>query len=263
MNCTVLEFVDESPIIKVIVKALQKAYGIDYRQLRENDEMVAHMYTGFWKICRFDTNLTEMLKIEGIEAACFYRRGWKVYFVVDHQNRRTFNIISKETLKRVRRKRGGKIPHYARTFLYVENSDVQAINHQITLFDYGVEGTELDDFTNDEFLNDYDRITEGIIEPNVHYDHFIIVYEANEKGIKDCSIKYFNPIFEVAEELPLMKFIEPDYTTLTAPPEPLKEPTDKGSAVVRLKAGLEKRYEQEPNKKQTTLLRKKEQQKDI
>lgn len=263
MNCTVLEFVDESPIIKVIVKALQKAYGIDYRQLRENDEMVAHMYTGFWKICRFDTNLTEMLKIEGIEAACFYRRGWKAYFVVDHQNRRTFNIISKETLKRVRRKRGGKIPHYARTFLYVENSDVQAINHQITLFDYGVEGTELDDFTNDEFLNDYDRITEGIIEPNVHYDHFIIVYEANEKGIKDCSIKYFNPIFEVAEELPLMKFIEPDYTTLTAPPEPLKEPTDKGSAVVRLKAGLEKSYEQEPNKKQTTLLRKKEQQKDI
>lgn len=47
MNCNVLKFADESPIIKVIVKALQNAYGIDYRQLRENDEMVAHMYTGF------------------------------------------------------------------------------------------------------------------------------------------------------------------------------------------------------------------------
>lgn len=165
-------------------------------------------------------------------------------------------------MQRVRRKRGGKIPHYARTFLYVENSNVQAINHQITLFDYGVEGTELDDFTNDEFLNDYDRITEGIIEPNVHYDHFIIVYEANEKGIKDCSIKYFNPMFEVAEELPLMKFIEPDYTTLTAPPESPKEPADKASIAFKLKPGLKKSYEQEPNKKQTTSLHKMEQQKD-
>lgn len=139
---------------------------------------------------------------------------------------------------------------------------MQAINHQITLFDYGVEGTELDDFTNDEFLNDYTHITEGIIEPNVHYDHFIIVYEANEKGIKDCSIKYFNPMFEVAEELPLMKFIEPDYTTLTAPPESPKEPADKASIAFKLKQGLKKTYEQEPNKKQTTSLHKKEQQKD-
>ncbi|MCM1193643.1 MAG: DUF5986 family protein [Acetatifactor muris] len=101
-----------------------------------------------------------------------------------------------------------------------------------------------------------------IIESNVHYDHFIIVYEANEKGIKNCSIQYFNPLFEVAEELSLMRFIEPDYTTLTAPPESVKEPMDKSPTVVKLKQGLEKRYEQEPNKKQTTSLRKKTQQKD-
>ena len=130
MNTKVLAFADNSEIIKIIVKALDKAYGIDYRQMRENDDLVAHMFAGVWKICRFDTNLVESLSMDGVEVACFGRHGWNIYFVADHRNRRTFNVVSKNTIQRVRRKRGGKVPHYMRSFLYIENADVKAARPQ-------------------------------------------------------------------------------------------------------------------------------------
>lgn len=248
MNTGVLEFVDNSEIIKTIVKALDKAYGIDYRQMRENDDLVAHMFAGVWKICRFDTNLVEALKMDGVEVASFGRHGWDVYFVVDHQNRRTFNVVSKNTIERVRRKRGGKVPHYLRVFLYIENANVVAVSHQMSLSDYGLEGTEIDDFTDQEFLDDYERITEGVIDPNEQYEHFVIVYEADGKGIKDCSIVYFNPLLEVAEEKSIMSFREPDYSELSSTPvvESYKEPMSKEQNKVRLKAGLERHFEHEP-----------------
>lgn len=248
LNTEALAFVDNSEIIKIIVKALDKAYGIDYRQMRENDDLVAHMFAGVWKICRFDTNLVESLKMDGVQVACCGRHGWDIYFVADHNNKRTFNVVSKNTIQRVRRKRGGKVPHYMRSFLYIENANVKAENHQMSFADYGLEGTEIDDFTDQEFLDDYERITEGVIDPNEQYEHFVIVYEADGKGIKDCSIVYFNPLLEVAEEKSIMKFREPDYSELSATPvsESYKEPMSKEQNKVRLKAGLERHFEHEP-----------------
>jgi hypothetical protein len=248
VNADALAFVENSELIKIIVKALDKAYGIDYRQMRENDDLVAHMFTGVWKICRFDTNLIETLNMDGVEVACCERHGWEIFFVVDHNNKRTFNVVSKNTIQRVRRKRGGKVPHYLRSFLYIENANVKAENHQMSFADYGYEGTEIDDFSDQEFLDDYERITVGVIDPNVQYEHFVIVYEADSRGIKDCSIVFFNPLLEVAAEKSIMNYMEPDYSELSAAfvSESDREPMAKGQSKVRLKAGLEKSFEHEP-----------------
>lgn len=258
MNTKVLAFADNSEIIKIIVKALDKAYGIDYRQMRENDDLVAHMFAGVWKICRFDTNLVESLSMDGVEVACFGRHGWNIYFVADHRNRRTFNVVSKNTIQRVRRKRGGKVPHYMRSFLYIENADVKAENHQMSLAEYGMAGTEIDDFTDQEFLDDYERITEGVIDPNVQYEHFVIVYDADGSGIKDCSIVYFNPLLEVAAEKSIMKLKEPDYSelSLSSASTTYREPILQEQNKVRLKAGLERCFEHEPEAAPVTSLQK-------
>ena len=237
-------------MMRSIVQALVKAFGIDTIQMLEDEPLETYNSLPARRVDKLNTNLRMMVANETVELHHFKRHGWTGILIIDQLHKRTFSLMTEATLKRVSKKGStSKIPHYSWTLNTVENKDVVAPYRQMTMADYGfIEAKEL--FTEEDFLNDYSRITNDEILPTEGYRHFVIEYKVEGREISKCSLKYMAPDYSVVEETSLMELIVPDISRLTDTNDSVEEQCKDQNIqnLISVKAGVKKTYEHEPDK---------------
>lgn len=237
-------------MMRNIVEALVKAFGIDTIQMLEDEPLETNNSLPSRRVDMLNTNLRKTVANENVDLHHFSRHGWTGILIIDKLHKRTFSLMTEATLKKVSKKGStSKIPHYSWTLNTVENKDVVAPYRQMTMADYGfMEAKER--FTEEDFLNDYSRITNDEILPTDGYRHYVIEYKAEGRDITKCSLKCLSPDYSVAQEASLMELVVPDISRLTDT-DSIVEVQHKDQDIKNLmsvKAGVKKTYEREPDK---------------
>ena len=106
----------------------------------------------------------------------------------------------------------------------------------MTLEDFGITI-----FDTDVLEQDFEKISQGMINVEEDYKHYIIAYKAENGEIKDIKLRFLDKDFNIVDEASLMQYIKPDFARLTdiGPSEDTDEdakPDNKG--LVAIKSGI-------------------------
>ena len=90
-------------------------------------------------------------------------------------------------------------------------------------------------------IQDFEKISQGMINVEEDYKHYIIAYKAENGEIKDIKLRFLDKDFNIVDEASLMQYIKPDFARLTdiGPSEDTDEdakPDKKG--LVAIKSGI-------------------------
>ena len=96
-------------------------------------------------------------------------------------------------------------------------------------------------FDTDVLEQDFEKISQGMINVEEDYKHYIIAYKAENGEIKDIKLRFLDKDFNIVDEASLMQYIKPDFARLTdiGPSEDTDEdvkPDKKG--LVAIKSGI-------------------------
>lgn len=80
----------------------------------------------------------------------------------------------------------------------------------MTLEDFGITI-----FDTDVLEQDFKKISQGMINVEEDYKHYIIAYKAENGEIKDIKLRFLDKDFNIVDEASLMQYIKPDFARLT------------------------------------------------
>ena len=112
--------------------------------------------------------------------------------VIDRKEHITYSIMTEGTLSGVPKKKNRENPHYLQSVLYVENKDCIAKERQMTLEDFGITI-----FDTDVLEQDFKKISQGMINVEEDYKHYIIAYKAENGEIKDIKLRFLDKDFNM------------------------------------------------------------------
>lgn len=197
-------------LLRKIVYCIEKAIGDDLQQyLREN-----HRETNNALILlrgdNINTNLRNHVVKDDIDLVPFQRYGWSGRIIIDRREHITYSIMTEGTLSGVPKKKNRENPHYLQSVLYAENKNCIAKERQMTLEDFGITV-----FDREVLEQDFEKISQGMIDVVEDYKHYIIAYNAENGEIKDIKLKFLDKDFNIVDEASLRQYIKPDFSRLT------------------------------------------------
>ena len=155
-------------------------------------------------------NLRRHIVKDNIDLIPFQRYGWSGRIIIDKTEHITYSIMTEGTLATVPRKKNRINPHYLQSILYAENKECIAKERQMTLQDFGITI-----FDTDVLEQDFEKISQGLIDREEDYRHYIVSYIANHGEIKSITLKFLDKEFNIVDEESLMQYIRPDFAQLT------------------------------------------------
>lgn len=204
------KIIENDDILRKIVYSIDKAIVEDVPKYLRNSHLETNNGVGLIKGDYINTNLRNHVISEGIDLVPFKRFAWSGRIVVDRMGHVTYSIMTEETLGGIPKKKNRERPHYLQTVLYVENRECIAKYEQMTLQDLGITI-----FDEDVFRPDFETISQGMIDKSEDYRHYIVVYQAENREIKNVKLKLLDKDFNIVDEVSLMKYIKPDFARLT------------------------------------------------
>lgn len=197
-------------LLRKIVYSIEKAIEEDQQQyLRENHKETNNAIK-FLKGDDINTNLRNHIVKDNIDLIPFQRNGWSGRIIIDRTEHITYSIMTEGTLATVPRKKNRVNPHYLQSILYAENKNCIAQERQMTLQDFGI--TIFDTAVLEQ---DFEKISQGLIDRKEDYRHYIVSYTANHGELISITLKFLDKEFNIVDEEPLMQYIRPDFAQLT------------------------------------------------
>lgn len=204
------QIVINDDLLRKIVYCIEKAIGDDLQQyLRENHRETNNAII-LLRGDNINTNLRNHVVKDDIDLVPFQRYGWSGRIVIDRKEHITYSIMTEGTLSGIPKKKSRENPHYLQSVLYAENKDCIAKERQMTLEDFGITI-----FDTDVLEQDFEKISQGMIDVKEDYKHYIIAYSAENGEIKDIKLKFLDKDFNIVDEASLTQYIKPDFARLT------------------------------------------------
>lgn len=204
------QIVINDDLLRKIVYCIEKAIGDDLQQyLRENHRETNNAII-LLRGDNINTNLRKHVVKDDIDLVPFQRYGWSGRIVIDRKEHITYSIMTEGTLSGIPKKKNRENPHYLQSVLYAENKDCIAKERQMTLEDFGITI-----FDTDVLEQDFEKISQGMIDVKEDYKHYIIAYSAENGEIKDIKLKFLDKDFNIVDEASLTQYIKPDFARLT------------------------------------------------
>lgn len=197
-------------LLRKIVYCIDKAIGDDVQQHLREYHLETNNAIMFLRGDYINSNLKTHVVKDEVDLVPFKRYGWSGRLVIDRKNHITYSIMTEGTLALIPKKKNRETPHYLQSVLFVENQDCIAKEKQMTLEDYGITI-----FDNTVLEQDYAKISQGLIDMEEGYKHYVIAYNAEHGEIKDIKLKFFDKDFNIVDVKSLMNFIRPDFAKLT------------------------------------------------
>ncbi len=204
------QIVINDDLLRKIVYCIEKSIGDDLQQyLRENHRETNNAII-LLRGDNINTNLRTHVVKDDIDLVPFQRYGWSGRMVIDRKEHITYSIMTEGTMSAVPKKKNRENPHYLQSVLYVENKDCIAKKRQMTIEDFGITI-----FDTDVLEQDFEKISQGMINVEEDYKHYIIAYKAENGEIKDIKLSFLDKDFNIVDETSLMQYIKPDFAWLT------------------------------------------------
>lgn len=223
-------------LLRKIVYSIEKAIGEDQQQyLRENYKETNNAII----LLRGDdinTNLRNHIVKDNIDLIPFQRYGWSGRIIIDRTEHITYSIMTEGTLATVPRKKNRVNPHYLQSILYAENKNCIAKERQMTLQDFGITI-----FDTDVLEQDFEKISQGLIDRKEDYRHYVVSYTANNGELISITLKFLDKEFNIVDEEPLMQYIRPDFAQLTntvSETESEKDDSHSKKSLVTIRGGV-------------------------
>ncbi len=154
------------------------------------------------------------LCVDGLSAVRFKRISWNLLVVVDEINKRTYNVMTKETFENAKKKLASRnTPYYLQSICHVENGNFNPCFEQLTLD--GLDNGEKF-FTNDELANDYYKIFGNKIDSS-EYSHYTIVYSHERESITELELLKLDENLETIEHQDISEYITPQLPLYETP----------------------------------------------
>lgn len=227
-----------------IVRAITKAVSEDVPDFMREHPMEFRNYIPMYRGDCISENVKQMVCREGMEVLKFKRNSWTGCLLIDRTNKITYSITTHRNLKTIPRKHRTR-PHFVQSLLGVLNAGLQGQYVQMTLF-------PMDEFEQDELEDDYNKIVDGLVDPDAGFNHYVIAYTYDKNDVIKVDIEFLDGKFNIIEEKSLDEFIKPDYAKLTetvVSDNPAAEPVAtetkkslvafKGDGLVRFKTDLQ------------------------
>lgn len=231
-----IQIVINDDLLRKIVYCIEKATVDDLQQyLRENHQETNNAII-LLRGDNINTNLRNNVVKDDVDLVPFQRYGWSGRLIIDRKEHITYSIMTEETLSAVPKKKNRENPHYLQSVLYVENKNCIAKESQMTLEDFGITI-----FDKDVLEQDFDKISQGMINIEENYKHYVVAYKAKNGEIKDIKLKFLDKDFNIVDEASLMQYIKPDFAQLTdvRPAEDTDKDTKSDKKeLVALKSGI-------------------------
>ncbi len=202
--------VKNDDLLRKIVYSIEKAIGDDIKQYYQENHLETHNAVVQLRGDYINDNLRNHVVNDNVELVPFKRSGWTGRIIVDRINHITYTITTLGTLAGVPKKKQRSKPHYLQSILYVENKTCIGENNQITLNDFGIVI-----FDPASLERDYNGISQGLLNKDDNYRHYIVAYNAEHGEIKEILLKYLDKDFNVVDETSLNDYLRPDFTRLT------------------------------------------------
>jgi len=204
------KIIENDSLLRKIVYCIDKAIVEDVPKYLRDSHLETTNGIGLTKGDYINTNLRNHVITDGIDLVPFKRYAWSGRIVVDRIGHITYSIMTEETLSSIPKKKNRERPHYLQTVLYVENGECIAQYQQMTLQELGITI-----FDGEALEQDFENISQGRIDKNEDYRHYIIVYQAEHGEIKSIKLKLLDKNFNVVDEVSITKYIKPDFARLT------------------------------------------------
>ena len=227
-------------LLRRIVRSVDKAVSDDIPEYlrehyKETNNAVPHLRGDF-----INDNLRNFVVNENIKLFSFNRSSWQGRIIVDSEDKITYTITTKKTLKEIQKKQRSK-PHYHQTLLFKLNGEFEGIKKQLSFID-------VSPFEEDELEQDFIRIfNNNKLEDYVHY---IVTYEAIQSELIDIQLEFLDKDFDPIEVVSLNEYIKPDFSRITDI-EFVSGDFDEENevkALVGLKPGLRPKLKRDQNK---------------
>jgi hypothetical protein len=204
------QIVFNDDLLRKIVYCIEKAVKDDLQQYLRESHRETNNAVILLRGDNINTNLRNHVAKDDIELIPFRRYGWSGRMIVDRKDHITYSIMTEETLSGIPKKKNRENPHYSQSLLYVENKDCLGKSRQMTLEDFGIKV-----FNTDVLEQDFEKISQGMINVEENYRHYIIAYKAKNGEIKDIKLKFLDKDFNMIDEKSLIQYIKPDFARLT------------------------------------------------
>ena len=222
-------------LIRKIVYSINKASTDDLSQYLKENRQETNNSIPFLKGDMINTNLRNHVVKDDIDIISFNRCGWEGRIIIDKNEHITYSITTEVTLDKILKSNNRKSPHYLQSFVYILNKKCIAREQQMTLDDFGVTT-----FDTGVLENDFKKISQGKIDLEQNYRHYVIVYKLENKKIKNIKLMLFDRNFSIVDEKSLMGYIKPDFATLTDI-ESFEYSNENKKNLVAIKSGIKPR----------------------
>lgn len=228
-----------------IGKAVEKGVGEDIRTYLTGSDNATNNAVVFLRGDYINTNLVNSIQSDTVEIKYFKRSAWQGCIVIDHDNRLTFSVTSKNTLERIPQKKNRQSPHFLQTLVNTENKSEVGIAKQMSLSDYDPSFGAM--FTEEEYEDDFQKIMEDALSLEEGYRHWVIEYEVKHNTLVNLTAKLLDGDLDVVQSLGLMEMLKPNFGDLTDTDIKAEKVKDAHS-LVSIKAGIKGRKSSEPEK---------------
>lgn len=233
------KIVRNDDLLRKIVYCIDKAIGDDLQQYLRENHLETNNAIRLLRGDKINTNLRMHVVKDDIDLVPFQRYGWCGRIVIDRKNHITYSILTEGTLASIPKQKNRITPHYLQSILYVENRDCLAKERQMSLQDFGITI-----FDTAELEQDFEKISQGLIDMNDDYKHYIVSYTAEHGEIMEINLKFLDKDFNIIDEISLEQYIRPDFARLTDI-EPIEETGENSRKdkknLLSLKSGLKPR----------------------
>lgn len=237
-------------MMEKIGKAVAKGVGEDIRTYLMGSDNATNNAVVFLRGDYINTNLVNSIKSDTVEIRYFKRSAWQGCIVIDHDNRLTFSVTSKNTLERIPQKKNRQSPHFLQTLVNTENKGEVGTAKQMSLSDYDLFFGSM--FTEEEYEDDFQKIMDDALSLDEDYRHWVIEYEVKHNTLINLTAKLLDGDFDVVHSLGLMEMLKPNFGDLTVTDIKAEKVKDAHS-LVSIKAGIKGRKSSE-SEKQTEIL---------
>ncbi len=223
-------------LLRKIVYCIEKAIGEDVQQHIREHHLETNNALPLLRGDFINSNLMNHIVKDDVFLVPFKRCGWSGRIIVDKRNHITYSIMTEGTLAAIPKKKHRETPHYLQSVLFVENNDCVAKEKQMTLEDFGITV-----FDNEILERDYAKVSQGLIDADEDYKHYVIAYNAEHREIKDIKLKFFDKDFNIVDVQSLMDYIRPDFAKLTETDdieECFSETTTEKKSLIAVKRGI-------------------------
>lgn len=240
-NLNVSSILMNEPLLRKIVRAIEKACGEDTRGYLRENRLETNNALPFLRGDFINENLRNSVVSEDVDLIPFNRYGWSGRILRDKRNKITYTILTKRTLAAIPKKKGRSVPHYLQSILYAENGGCKAAVKQMSLNDFV--DFEIVRFDSQELENDYGKIMNGQIVAGDEYRHYIVAYEVEHGEVTDIGLQFLDKDFDVIAQCSLNDYLRPDFGRLTEtePVEDIAAEEENVHFLINVKSGIKPR----------------------